>query len=362
MPKISSRPMNVLVLTRYGTLGASSRLRFEQFAPYLNAHGVNTHIVPLLTDTYLGALYASGGRQLGAMVRGYLRRLSLVLRARRYDLIWLQNEVLPWIPAWLERFSPVPYVVDYDDATFHRYDLHPPKLLRWLMGGKIDAVMRHARVVTAGNEYLMDRARQAGARAVRYVPTVIDLARYPLQPGTESGSVLRIGWIGSPMTAKYLDLVRPVLHELTASINLQLVLVGAGNLVMSELPIESHAWREDTEVSHVQGFDIGIMPLPDTPWERGKCGYKLIQYMGCAKPVIASPVGINSQIVTPGENGFLATTPDEWRAALLKLAQEAELRARLGQAGRRRVEARYSLTAAAPDVLAALQAATSRQG
>jgi glycosyltransferase involved in cell wall biosynthesis len=234
-------------------------------------------------------------------------------------------------------------VADYDDAVFHRYDAHWSRLVRWLLGGKIDAVMRRADCVTAGNSYLARRALDAGATDVQLLPTVVDLDRYPSPPAMKTGAEVVIGWIGSPATAHYLAPLREVLAALASRHRVRCVAIGARPDQVAGTPFESRPWAEDTEVDMLRELDIGIMPLPDAPWERGKCGYKLIQYMACSLPVIASPVGVNVEIVDGGVNGELAGTDQEWEQSLERLVGDATLRQRMGRAGRRRVEERYSL-------------------
>ncbi len=158
---------------------------------------------------------------------------------------------------------------------------------------------------------------------------------------------------------RYLSLIRPVLTELIQSGKARLVVVGAREVPFQEVPTEVKPWSEATEVADVLAFDVGIMPLTDEPWERGKCGYKLIQYMACSRPVIASPVGANRQIVDHAVNGFLAGTNQEWRSAFDTLSSAPDLRTRLGQAGRQKVEAHYCTRVTAPRLAAILKSAYS---
>ena len=156
--------MKILFLTRYGPLGASSRVRALQFLPTFERMVWTCDVSPLFSDVYVQALYAKTGRMNSALV-GYLNRLTILLRARRYDLLWIEKELLPFLPALAERLlasAGISYVVDYDDAWFHRYDRHHSSIVRKLLGRKIDAVMRHARVVVAGNRYIAARAEAAG--------------------------------------------------------------------------------------------------------------------------------------------------------------------------------------------------------
>jgi len=206
--------------------------------------------------------------------------------------------------------------------------------------------MSRATVVVVGNDYLGNRARRAGAGRLEHLPTVVDLDRYPPAPASAmppSQRPFTIGWIGSPATAGYVRLIQPALAEVCRHGRARVVLVGSGPLRLEGVPVEVLPWTEDDEAATVQGFDVGIMPLPDEPWERGKCGYKLIQYMACARPVVASPVGVNRGIVAHNTSGLLAGGMADWVAALNRLRDDAALREAMGQAGRDRVEREYCL-------------------
>ena len=347
--------MRVLVLPRYAHLGASSRMRMTQYFPALRDAGAKITVSPLLEDSYVRALYA-GQRALGSLLRGFARRVGAMLSAGGFDLVWVEKELLPWLPPIVERLpGGVPWVVDYDDAVFHRYDLHRSALVRALLGSRIDTVMHRADVVVAGNAYLAERARTAGCKRVEVVPTVVDLLRYPIRKPHVAGGAVVIGWIGSPSTAYYLRDIASVIDALQRRFTVHALAVGARPDQVLGTPFQAVPWNEAQEAALVASFDIGIMPLPDEPWERGKCGYKLIQYLACGVPVVASPVGVNREIVQPGINGLLATEPAEWERALVRLISDAELRQRMGEFGRQRVETGYSLQAQAPRMLSILQ-------
>lgn len=344
--------MKLLLLTRYDRRGASSRLRFLQFIPHLEQSGFSVRTDCLFDASYLDALYAEQ-RNPGAILRAYRSRLAGLKAACGADLIWLEKEALPWIPAGLERRlfpAHVPIVSDFDDAVFHRYDSHSNPLVRTLLGRKIARVMEHSSLVLAGNDYLGTYAGAAGAGRVEIVPTVVDATAYDGSPKTALARPT-VGWIGTPGTWR--ECVAPFLSDILDTLRpLQslILAVGAGSQAAIDPMIDVRDWSEEREAADIRDMDIGIMPLPDTPWMRGKCGYKLIQYMACGLPVVASPVGVNSEIVTHGETGFLASTPAEWQSALRTLINDPELRLRMGQAGRKRVERDYSLQAHGPRV------------
>lgn len=359
--------MKVLCLPRYSRLGASSRLRIYQYIPHLREVGLDITSVPLLTDEYIKALYAGDQVNLIALLKSYLSRISKLLRRHRFDVLWIEKEAFPWLPSWFEGMllaGRIPYLIDYDDAIFHRYDMHPSLVVRICLRNKIDKVMRRASLVTCGNEYLAERARRAGAKRVEILPTVVDLNRYPLPRQSEEvvgDHVPVIGWIGSPATSHYLELIRLPLKEVCKGGKARIRLIGARDPKWTDMPYEVVSWSESREVMLLHGLDIGIMPLPDMPWERGKCGYKLIQYMACGNPVVASPVGINRQIVVDGINGFLAKSPEQWVQALVRLRDDAMLRRRMGLAGREHVEQRFSLQVTAPRVADLLRTAASNE-
>ncbi|MGC9000829.1 glycosyltransferase family 4 protein [Caldisericum sp.] len=337
--------MKILAFTRYGHLGASSRVRLFQYIPYLNREGIKVDIVPLFSDEYIRNLYQNGRKPLRLVFKAYIKRLISLARIEKYDLLWIEKELFPMLPAWGEELISllkIPYIVDYDDAIFHNYDLSKNVFVRSLLKDKIDIVMRKAAVVIAGNDYLAERALKAGAKRVEYLPSVVDLEKYKFSDEFNS-DVFRIGWIGSPSTSKYLKLIYNVLIRFCSEHNTHLVLVGSGKINLPGIITEIREWSEEKEIADIQSFDVGIMPLPDEPWERGKCGYKLIQYMACGRPVIASPVGINDKLIVNGINGFKATTEEEWLNYLEELYKDYNLRKRIGQAGRKIVEEKYSV-------------------
>ena len=261
------------------------------------------------------------------------------------------------MPAWIERWllRGVPYVLDYDDAIFHNYDQHRIALVRGLWSHRIDRLMAGARTVVVGNEYLAERAIASNANAVEIIPTVVDLTRYSADNRNDNlTSPPRIIWMGSPGTARYLERITPALANLAQRHPFVLRVVGA-KVSMPGVLTECIAWEEDTEAALIASSCIGIMPLSDTPWERGKCGYKLIQYMASGLPVVASPVGVNRTLAQDGATGFLAADERTWIARLEQLLGDAALRNKLGSAGRLCVERTYCVQQISPRLAELLQ-------
>ncbi|HEV2676086.1 MAG TPA: glycosyltransferase [Aliidongia sp.] len=281
------------------------------------------------------------------VIAAYLRRVMTLLGPQKPDILWIERELLPWMPWTLERLllgRRIPTILDLDDSIYHRYDLHPSGFVRKFLGHRVDRAMAAATVVTCGNPTIAARARESGARRIVELPTVIDLTRYPPEPAERPpNEFFTIGWIGSPQNSPYLDALRQPLTQLAAESRIRILVVGGRPDVLKGLPVEVRPWSEETEVAALCEMDIGIMPLPDLPFERGKCGLKLLQYMAAWKPAIASPVGINAQIIDVGIGGFVANGPDEWLSAFRRLRDDPELRRSMGQSGRRHVERAYSL-------------------
>jgi glycosyltransferase involved in cell wall biosynthesis len=278
-----------------------------QYVPALTELGIRCAAEPLLRMATWPRCTPGAGCPL---VRWHPRtcgRIAIIARRTDADVVWLEKEALPWVPWPLERALTrlgVPIVVDIDDAVFHRYDRHGAALVRRLLGSKIDHLFAAAAAVTAGNDYLVARARSAGAVRVERIPTVVDAARYVVRP-PPGAAPFTIGWVGSPATEMYLSSLAGVLREMVQR-GARVLLVGASPAALPGLPVERRAWNADREASDIAEFDVGIMPLADSPWERGKCAYKIVQYMAAGRAVVASPIGANQVVVSPGEDGLLA--------------------------------------------------------
>lgn len=357
--------VKVLVLTKYDRLGASSRMRSLQYFPWLEQTGLVLTVQSLLSDVALSKRYQQGNYNIWSLLKAYYRRISILRARRQFDVVWIEKEALPWFPLWVERslLRGVPYVLDYDDAIFHNYDQHPNIWIRRILGRRLDGLMADARLVVGGNGYLAQRAGDAGAAWVEVVPTVIDIERYPAPQKELSAriEVPRIVWIGSPATAHYLQEIREALQALSMCVPYVLRIIGGGSVDLPGVEVESINWAETTEFESISACMIGIMPLADSLWERGKCGYKLIQYMACGLPVVASGVGVNPEIVQHDENGLIANTTDEWVSALSQLLASPILCAQMGAAGRRTVEREYCIQKTGPKIAQLLQVAAGKR-
>lgn len=348
--------MNILALAKYGQRAASTRQRLLQYVPYLERHGMTVTLKPLLDDRYLAALMRGERRSRGAVAMAYLRRFGDLVASRGFDAIWLQYEAFPYMPLierLVARAGGPPIIYDIDDAIFHMYDAHSSALVRQVLGAKLRPLMRRAAVCLCGNDYLRAYVEAAGGRAI-VVPTVVDTDHF-LPAARPATAPFTAGWIGSPSTWRYVEPLLPTLMPVIERLDGRFRVVGAGPAARGIARVDALDWDEAREVADLQAMDVGLMPVPDEPWARGKCGYKLIQYMACGRPGIASPVGVNNALVENGVNGFLAGTPAQWAQALTLLAADPLRRDDMGERGRARVVAGYSLASQQPVVLRALR-------
>lgn len=353
--------MKVLLLSRHTRLGASSRVRSIQFIPGLREYGIHVDAAPLFNDDYLDRLYSGRRRRVTPIAAEFGRRLWTLVRGG-YDLVWVEKEAFPWLPAMAERAlhaSGTPYVVDYDDATFHDYDRHRRWVVRRLLSEKIAKVMQRAATVTAGNQYISDYATRVGARRVVMIPSVVELDRYAALDAVDHGKI-RLGWIGTPKTQRFLGQIADALRSASAQVPLELIAIGARNAEIRGVSVITKQWSEDTEAAELSAVDIGIMPLADTEYVRGKCGYKLIQYMASGLPTIAFPSQANSSIVDQDLTGFLPRSQAEWTEAIVKLAGDGGLRRRMGAAGRAKAAGQYSVKVVLPQLADVLTEASRR--
>jgi glycosyltransferase involved in cell wall biosynthesis len=334
--------IKILGLALYGPLAASHRYRLGQFVPGLAGMGIDLQIRHLLSDEYLHARFNGQALPLKSMVKDGMSRFKDLWHQDGYAAVMLQCELMPLMPGWLERaLICKPYIYDFDDAFYLKYRTGKMRWAKPLLGSKFDAVMAGAAAVTAGNYGLADYASRFNGNA-HYLPTVVDTDRYLPMKGARDSEFFTVGWIGSPSTAPYLqELIEPM-SNLGKECAVRLIVIGGKAPKIPNVSVVEHEWHEHTELELINTFDVGVMPLADDDWARGKCAFKLIQYMACAVPVIASPVGANVDVVNK-ESGVLAATAQEWLEAFRLLRDMPVMRKNMGEAGRARVVQHYSL-------------------
>ncbi len=332
--------MKILLLPKYHREGPSSRYRLFNYIKYFEDRGHEVHVKPLLYEGYVKNLYSKSRNSKIKMLRSLLDRLFFLVKNKKiYDMIIIEKELFTNCPYFIEKLILMGcrYSVDYDDAVSINYKSSRIKSL--LFGNKINGLSGKAVLTTVGNRWYPNEIVKGN---LVYLPTVIDITKYDAAGMDEKeDKVPVIVWIGSPSTAHYLDAVSRIFKNLAENNRFKLKVIGA-DVRIEGVDCVYIPWSKENEFRELYTSDIGIMPLLDTRWEKGKCGFKLIQYMASFLPTVASPAPANEEITVQGETGFIAGNNDEWEKYLLMLINDAELRKRMGSAARKRVEDNYT--------------------
>lgn len=350
--------MRVLCLVPYPTLGASNRLRVEQYAPHLRPLGISLTVSRFLDESGYAVIYRRGsfGAKALSIAHGLFRRVGDLRRAQQFDLVLVHREASLIGPPIIERLLGrlgVPYAYDFDDAIFkvapYAVNRRWNKLLR--PPSRIEEIARRACLVITQNDYLARWARQHNEN-VEVIPTPVDTDRHRPDPAPHRADPLVIGWVGSPTTAPYLSLLDGPLAEIGRRRRIIVRVIG-GAYRHASVPVECLPYDLAREPEQVAAFDIGLLPEPDDEWTRGKGAFKALLYMAAAVPVVASDVGVNANVI--GGGGFTVRDETGWIDPLERLAEDAELRREKGAAGRARAEQLYSVKVVAPRFAAALR-------
>ena len=331
------------MLTRYGMKGASSRYRFYDYKPFFNNHGYQCDIDPLLDDSYLTQRYANNPKWRVSILTCYFKRLFSISKVQNYDLVYIEKELFPYLPYWIEYLilKKVNYVLDYDDAIFHSYS-DGNFIVKTILKNKIKKLIKASKLVISGNSYLNDYAVKSGSPRTAIINDNVNLQIYD-DVEVPKNKQFTIVWIGSPSTANYVKVAQKALVKFCKEYSAKFVMIG-GKYDIEGLDVDFIEWSSKTEIKILKSCHVGIMPLFDNGWERGKCGFKLIQYMAGKLPIIASPVGINKEMVVPGKNGYLANSDDEWFDSLCKVYNSET---KMGDLGHKIVSKKYNLKSAA---------------
>lgn len=343
----------------------SQRFRFEQYLDYLKQNGIDSHLSYLISARDDEAFYSHGKfwRKLGILLRSYMKRWKDVLTCGRYDVVLVQREAIMTRTVLFERLLAwrKPLVFDFDDAIWKMDVSDANRKLQWMKNpSKTGKIIRVAHTVMAGNQYLRDYALSFNT-CVELVPTTVDTELF--KPAPKQNTPLVIGWSGSKTTIKHFEMAVPVLERICREFGGQVTIrvIGEPNYQNPSLGVTSVPWSSDTEVEELNKFDIGIMPLPNDEWARGKCGLKGLTYMALSIPTIMSAVGVNTEIIQHGENGFLFSNDEEFYQQLKQLIMDAGLRKRLGEQGRKTVVEKYSVLACRDKYLQIIRAAASKK-
>lgn len=361
-------PVRVLALSPIPEEGAGCRFRVSQYIPYLREAGFDVTVSPFYSREYFGFVYRPGNyiRKAAGFASLTRRRLNELSSIRDYDLVFLYREAIPIGPPFIERRIArlgIPIVYDFDDAILPAVS-EANKAVSFLKNPeRVSEILALSRHVTVGNEFLATYARKFNPN-VTVIPTAVDTSRFVPRADAPppDGRKLVVGWIGSPTTFRYLESLKDVLSAVAARHPFTLKVSGAGReFTFPGVDVKVVPWSMADEVSLFNTCDIGVYPLTDDDWSRGKCGFKAIQCMACGVPVVAAAVGVNREIISHGINSMLASTTEEWIDHLSVLLTNHELRRTMAIAGRQTIESRYSLRVTAPQLAAVFRSAAHSQ-
>jgi glycosyltransferase involved in cell wall biosynthesis len=360
--------MKVLALASYPIEMAATRYRLAQFVEPLAERGITLTIRPFLDSELSASLYkrAEWPRTALGLLRSAVRRVADISKASRADVLLIQREAMifgPPVVEWLAtRLGRCPMVLDLDDAIYVRY-LSPTygrlgSALKWF--SKTDNLIRWARVVTCGNRTIAEYVTAKGARAA-IIPTVVDTEKFHPVERPES-DVPVVGWVGTHSTYQYLATIFPALQRLARDFQFRLKVVGAGRdeIEVPGVQVESLSWSLNREIADFQSFDIGLYPIIEDEWSAGKSGFKSIQYMAVGIPFVVTPVGACAEIGEAEMTHLAARSEDEWYAALSRLLSDANLRRKMGAAGRQHALQHYTVAAQADKLAEALHTAAGK--
>lgn len=338
------------------------RYRIEQWEKILKNHGVEIEYAAFESEKLNQTLYKSGNtlKKGSLIISAFLKRFQIVTGASKYDAVYIFREASLIGPAFFEKMifnKKIPIVYDFDDAIFLPNVSEANARFEFLkVPEKTGDICRMSSQIMVGNRYLAQYASQFN-KNITVVPSTIDTDYYLPKTDYNSNSVPIIVWSGSITTLPHLKTLSSALQNLAKREKFILRVIGAADLLLEGVQIENVRWNAATEADDLRQADIGIMPLPNDDWSKGKCGMKALQYMGMGIPTICSAVGANNDIIQDGKNGFLAATEGEWIENLTVLLKNSEMRRELGQQGRKTVEQYYSAKVQAPQVFKVLKKA-----
>lgn len=345
--------MRVLFWVPYPSEGASNRYRVEQYLPYLHNVKIQYSLHPFWSSAAFKVLYKEGFylKKIYFFILGTISRVLDLLLIYKYDCVFIHREAYPIGFTFFETILSIlskPIIYDFDDAIFLPSSSRPNIFIdRFKNPSKIKKIIRMSNCIIAGNQYLADFALKDN-KEVSVIPTSIDTEKYaPVHNFyiKERKKVpVVIGWIGSVTTSEFLNIIKNPFIQLSRSFaHVIFKIIGSDFSIDAVAGIVNHHWSLATEVDDLRTFDIGIMPMPDNDWTRGKCGFKAILYMSMGIPCVSSPVGVNKEIMRDGINGFLAESERDWIEKLSLLIENPELRKKIGLQGRETIEQLYSV-------------------
>ena len=315
----------IIIFTRYNNNSASVRYRFLQYKNILEFNNFEFNLSPLFSDNFFLKKVIHNKLNFFSVFYSYLKRFFKLFFIDKNSLVLIHLELFPYLPYFGEKilsFRKIKTIIDLDDAIFLQYMNSKNFFVKFFLANKFSKIFKLNNIIFSGNEYNKLNAIKLGSKKVHILPTVIPVKKYGKLSYLKKKNDFTIVWIGSPSTSIYLNEISDALYELNNNHDIKLRLIGAGEVSLPGIQYESFRWNENTEIKLISECHLGIMPLTNNDWAKGKCGFKLIQYMACSLPSIASPVGVNKDIIDHNINGYLANNQDQWVTYILNLKKD----------------------------------------
>jgi len=326
---MNSKSKKIIFFTRYNNMSASVRYRYLQYFNILNKNNFTTELSYLFDNSFFNNKIILNKINIITILFSYIKRFFKLILIKNDTVVVVHLELFPYFPSIGERilnFKNIKIVIDLDDAIFHQYTGLNNYFLRILLKNKFKNIFNLKNsMITSGNEYNQKKALELNPKLkTKIFPTVVKVNNINQQKFVKKNK-FTIVWIGSPSTSVYLKKILAPLAILNSEYNINIRLIGAGHIDLPGVQFESYRWNEETEIKLISECHVGIMPLNNDDWSKGKCGFKLLQYMSCKLPCVASPVGVNSDIIENNVNGFLVNSDNEWIKSILELKNNHSL-------------------------------------
>ena len=344
--------VKVLILaTAPEKINPSQRFRFEHFLNASNKYGLEFTLAPFFSDKTWKILHKEKHylQKTIGILSGFVRRTKMLGSIRKFDMVYIHREASPIGPPIFEwiinKVLRKPIVYDFDDAIWiNTASQANPFIAVLKFGSKVSFICKIAKSVSVGNEYLAAFAMRY-SKDVRVIPTLVDTEKHHNQLKNQSSSPITIGWTGTYTNFHNLTIVEPVLRHLQKNFQIRIKLIADKNPNLKNIEYDFQKWNYSSEIEDLLDIHIGLMPLIDSEFERGKCAFKAIQYMSLGIPAVISPVGANIKLIKDGENGYLVSSETEWLSKLENLINDPILRTKMGEKARKTIIDQYSVKA-----------------
>lgn len=323
-----TKPGDLSIFCRYAENGASSRLRFFRYRPYFENAGINVEYSSFFDETYLQKIYSGARRSPFTLPGAWLKRLRDISNAPADAVFLVEYELLPMIWAGVEKslLKKRRFILNFDDPVWEKYSGIP------FLKNKYDTLVSNASGVIVANDLLAERFGKLNSNIIK-IPTAVDLDHYRrTAAANEKFSRFTVAWIGTPATFHYLSNFAPILKKMAECCDFELLMIGKSSWDLPGIPCRSVEWSEEKEAELLSRSHVGIMPLPDESFAKGKSAYKLIQYAAAGIPALGSPIGENNKVIRHGETGFLCSSAEMWCDGLKQLCNDEKSRAAMGRA------------------------------